>query len=359
MNNEKLQRLIHAYQLLNTSDKAELGLDGGTGTPLVGLSREFAENFCWARHTVPQLQAIEQSTMDGSMKQQLLHLSRFITQSNKFYARETSENTLSEKECKALLPELKYHAPYRFTFLQWETDEQILHITCSGSHEDDDGFTGKPHHEPPDGTENKCSLAFSMNIYNKSDFIKHLQDDNIENLPTSMERITHGNKFALDMNVYYIVFHSDGTYSWHVDMPECLKIQEAELPEIEIAETWVSTIVSVWTKFMIFLQYPQICSVGKVGGRGNTWIEPIHIRHKASVLRNKPKFEHKKLVISMFGSETGSTNGGIGGRSSGTAFHSVRKHLRRLPDGKFTWVKAHFRGSKSQGVVTKDYILEQ
>ena len=45
--------------------------------------------------------------------------------------------------------------------------------------------------------------------------------------------------------------------------------------------------------------------------------------------------------------------------ASGTAFHSVRKHIRRLADGRNTFVKAHFRGAKSVGMVSKDYEITQ
>ena len=49
--------------------------------------------------------------------------------------------------------------------------------------------------------------------------------------------------------------------------------------------------------------------------------------------------------------------GAAGSRETGTAFHSVRKHMRRLPNGRTTFVKAHFRGSRDFGTISKDYEL--
>jgi hypothetical protein len=55
----------------------------------------------------------------------------------------------------------------------------------------------------------------------------------------------------------------------------------------------------------------------------------------------------------MYGEPSGGES--TGQRSKGTALHSVRKHIRRYKTGKTTFVKAHFRGSKEIGILTKDY----
>ena len=81
------------------------------------------------------------------------------------------------------------------------------------------------------------------------------------------------------------------------------------------------------------------------------------MRHfKNSAYREKPQYEHKELIISMY-DDSSKTKGGMNttGRSAGTRFHSVRKHPRKLGTGKVTWVKAHFRGSKEEGILFKDY----
>jgi hypothetical protein len=64
------------------------------------------------------------------------------------------------------------------------------------------------------------------------------------------------------------------------------------------------------------------------------------------------------LKLNMYDNAGGGSKGG-NTRSAGTAFHSVRKHLRRLPNGKHTFVKAHFRGSKEVGVVSKEYKIDR
>ena len=68
----------------------------------------------------------------------------------------------------------------------------------------------------------------------------------------------------------------------------------------------------------------------------------------------KPKYEHKILKLDLFGSN-GTSNTSNSNETGGRAFHAVRKHIRQYQDGKITFVKAHFRGSKDIGIVTKDY----
>ena len=71
----------------------------------------------------------------------------------------------------------------------------------------------------------------------------------------------------------------------------------------------------------------------------------------------KPKYEHKILKLNLYDN---ATNEGSEANGNGKArsLHAVRKHLRRLPNGKLTWVKAHFRGNREVGIITKDYEID-
>ena len=83
---------------------------------------------------------------------------------------------------------------------------------------------------------------------------------------------------------------------------------------------------------------------------------PFSRRFNNSEFLRKPKYEHKVLRLDLFGDTN--SNGNIStGESGSRAFHAVRKHIRQYSDGKITFVKAHFRGSKDVGVVTKDYEI--
>ena len=108
-------------------------------------------------------------------------------------------------------------------------------------------------------------------------------------------------------------------------------------------------------QFMVLLQYPMICNIQDVKGRGDIFLDK-KVRHTTTELRKQPKFTHKVLRLDLYGSPNQS--GGVIEEGKGVAFHSVRKHLRKLPNGKLTWVKAHFRGHKDHGTVFKDYDID-
>ena len=113
-------------------------------------------------------------------------------------------------------------------------------------------------------------------------------------------------------------------------------------------------------EYNFLTQFPTVCDVQNVKGlrpsNRPSIIESRKFKHSA--LNTKPTWEHKVLKLNMYDNAGDSSKGG-NTRSAGTAFHSVRKHLRRLPNGKHTFVKAHFRGSKEVGVVSKEYKIDR
>ena len=120
-------------------------------------------------------------------------------------------------------------------------------------------------------------------------------------------------------------------------------------------EDHVQMIHSCFVQFMILLQYPMICDTTDIKGRGNIFLDR-KIKHSVSELRRQPQFSHKILRLDLYGNSQ--QKGGVVEEGKGVAFHSVRKHLRRMANGKLTWVKAHFRGSKDHGTVFKDYEID-
>lgn len=70
---------------------------------------------------------------------------------------------------------------------------------------------------------------------------------------------------------------------------------------------------------------------------------------------SRPQYEHKILDVSILknkDTESCSKN------SYKNRLHEVRGHLRQLSTGKMTWVRDHFRGDASLGIITKDYNLK-
>ena len=364
MNNLILQKLLHGYQLVeqidmnmdrvetvNPDEYQDMKLSNKIQS---SYDPKWADTFQFAAHIVDGLNNLEghtehvrktmKMTHDGkpretvainpmTMHHTMKSLSKTITQSGKFYLHENENNVLTEKEVKSLQGEVKFFAPYKDTFLQVENDDLIANILCL----DTEQYTTPSKYKTSD---DQVTLTFTMCIWFKN--VKF---------------------FSLDLNSYTVTFSKNGDYVYEIEDTWFKDITDTEGDDDEnftnqTLNGWVHTIITFWYRFMIYLQFPQICDVKSKKGRSSEhWVD-VPTKFRPSVLRDKPKFEHKELVINMFG-DSSDSNGSGGGRSSGTAFHSVRKHLRRLNNGKLTWVKAHFRGLHSHGVITKDYKLEQ
>tara|TARA_Y100000385_G_scaffold288225_1_gene354283 strand:- start:594 stop:1667 length:1074 start_codon:yes stop_codon:yes gene_type:complete len=102
----------------------------------------------------------------------------------------------------------------------------------------------------------------------------------------------------------------------------------------------------------IALAYPAITRTTKVAG-SKPMIKPPMKNLKASSFHKRPVWEHTTLEIDLYNDiseETDATRSSVPKR-----LHGVRKHLRKCQSGKLTWVKAHTRGNKRLGGLTKDY----
>jgi hypothetical protein len=320
VNNLVLQKILHLHQLVETPKS---DIDKELDTP---KSRALAK--------LLQVPTYFSTDADGTtlipnveMKALLKSFAQTISQASKFYIDKRNTEFLTDKEFETIESDLKIYAPYRSTFLQVEDDEYVYNILCF-----DDGDITKDTKEP--------ILMMTMLAYVKED-----------------------DCFVLDMNGYSFTFHEGSTYTfWIMDSPMSKFVDTS----VDINNRYtnkalnyfVECMSSQWITLMILLQYPQISDSKNVKGRSNLWLD-IKSKFTTSVLRSKPNFQHKQLKINMYGNEpaqSNNTNNNI--RSIGTAFHSVRKHLRKLHNGKHTFVKAHFRGAKEHGIITKDYEIK-
>ena len=116
----------------------------------------------------------------------------------------------------------------------------------------------------------------------------------------------------------------------------------------------VDVIAEIIKTLCIALAYPAITRTTKVAG-SKPMIKPPMKNLKASSFYKRPVWEHTTLEIDLYNDtseETDATRNSVPKR-----LHGVRKHLRKCQSGKLTWVKAHTRGNKRLGGLTKDYDL--
>ena len=378
MNNIVLQKLITAHNLipdkngiLSTREGLEFHKTWKVQQYLMGFNAEdlpahIAAQYPnhWAMNGPIMFESLEDQGMyqlhgggldfrnmnrfpDQAVKGALLDNAREISQAAKFYMDISGPDQLEEEEALKIIPELKIYLPYKKVFLQVETPQVVHNLMIT------------------DHTESLENLDTGKEIV--GGFLSVVNHCYIKN----------GHKgpyFMFDPNTYNIIFHEDKSWVWEIngqginnqdgkpiapkpiwhDMIDTRKDEKGVYINQGL-EDHVAYIHSCFVQFMILLQYPMICDTHEVKGRSNVFLDK-KIKHTTSELRRQPKFTHKVLRLDLYGND--SFTGGVIEEGKGVAFHSVRKHLRRLANGKLTWVKAHFRGSKNHGTVYKDYDID-
>ena len=294
MNNLALQKLIHFYQ-----------------DPKIEYKTAFAGH--WKKeHTGLEVQDLVPHWKS---------VSDAVQGSSKFYIdHRDNENSLTFSETTKLLEDMKLYSPYDRFLIQVEYDDMVDHIHILNTISDSEG-------------EADDQIIASRYVYHKK-----------------------ADLFSYDYNSYHFIRepkNEEEVFPFSVIMQnEAIK----DCVHIDRLPAWVEPILHAYTYLNIHLQFPEISEQKDVKGRPNTTIGHRKLRkHTRSELRSLPSYEHKTLVLNMYDNDTG--NGASDGRSKGTAFHSVRKHIRKYKDGKTTFVKAHFRGSKDVGIVSKDYKI--
>lgn len=323
MNNLVLQKILHLNQLVDTPPPRPNGysdeeLDTANSRALAKLIQAptYYSTESDGHTLIPNIE----------MKALLKSFAQTISQAAKFYIDRRDNEFLTEKEYEAIESELQVYAPYKSTFLQVEDNEYVYNI-----------LTYDDNHKTGDTDEPVLMM-------------------------TMLPYIKEYDCFILDLNGYAFTYHNDTTYTfWLMDSPMSkfvdVSVDINNRYTNKALNHFVECMSSQWITLMILLQYPQIADSKDVKGRADVWLD-IKSKFTTSALRAKPNFQHKELKINMYGNAPTQSNEPKGNlRSIGTAFHSVRKHLRKLPNGKHTFVKAHFRGAKEHGVVSKDYVI--
>lgn len=384
MNNLVLQKLLHGHQLIqpnapikvmrkfgecflpapNYKQTEGLKPSGDKGARLEGFSEDMALNFTQVGET-----AYEKTESISKLPREVVYqehkkFAKQVSQAAKFYLDISTDDGLTEKEHATIEKELVYYSPYKSVFLQVETECSINNILIYDHTEE--------YEEAVDEYKREQRPSFFKRLFTKKEKLA----DGVYDLFETHDEIQSCFSFQMllwdkihkhfiwDLNQYTIYFSNNDVID---DTKLHYKIQLADSPltqylvgendhlkeNHELTKSWIMEIIHRFRYFMIALQHPTIIDEKDIAGRQDIFID-TPTKFTTSALSAKPKFAHKNLCINLYGNNPANGNCATS-RSAGTAFHSVRKHMRRLPSGKHTFVRAHFRGSKDIGLITKDY----
>jgi len=357
MDNTVLQKLLHAHVLL----KKDAHKFQDTFVPPDHIAQAFG-------YDVNSNRAFSERPIPPKLVSDWLEShARRIQQSMKFYIPNASEeNKLTGEEYLKLSDEMKMFLPFKSTFVQHEVE-----IGVAENLEDHKAWN----HIALDGNGTKDDLKkIEEKLIRGETCIANVYLEEVGFHDDEDQPMFKGNVaiyfkddgvFFIDPNDYFFSYRGDMGYTFW--LPE-------ESPFFQYTDTgsdvdggmynnltlnsMVSTIINVHSQLVLMLSYPQIVNKQSILGitPENAGVVPFSRKFTNSEFLRKPKYEHKVLKLDLFG-----TNDSIGkgstGESGSRAFHAVRKHIRQYSDGKITFVKAHFRGSKDVGLVTKDYEI--
>ena len=363
MNKIILEKLLHTYKLIGEPNTKKREIDGKEYYVVDDFFERFFAEWELASHididkiakdrTVDGYRAIDYTLFYKHFRS----FSNTIQESQKFYMDLTRGSGLNEDEMEKIRPDISYHMPFEECFLQC----QIAGI----------------HKNAPDGNNvNLSPIAqnnetdVTMNLLVKEDNESEVVDvdGSISNRLfhiTCVPYIAHLKKFVFDPNVYSIKYHDDGSFTfWLQEDPELnpwINTVDTQADSTgrytnQSLNIWVQQISNVLCTFFAMMSFPQINRQKKVKGLSPRILES-QSAYKFSELVSKPTWEHKTLVLDMYDNVPRETGRKVH-REGGVRFHARRKHLRRLPSGKYTFVKATFVGTKDKGVVSKDYIVK-
>lgn len=317
MNKLILEKLLHTYKTFDTKH---------TKDP----NAVFKKSWVMPDHIEPDTLGLE--VMHSWYKM----LTRSIQLSQKFYV-DVKEDHLTEEEADKISNEVIFCLPYEMCFMQVDAGDIVINMVV-------------------------CDMLWDATEKEIAEANPKLQG---QYSVSSIPYIKSEDAFVFDPNLYLMEFYTDSTFKYELNEDEdsnpfayCTDFSSDSegMYTNRSMQRWASSISTCLVTFMLMMHFPQITATKQVQGVKPQVLES-RSRYKASDLRAKPTWEHKTLKLDLYGGESG-TGCSNGNRSEGTRFHSVRKHLRKLKNGKHTFVKAHFRGSKDVGVVQKDYEVK-
>jgi len=327
MDNSVLQKLLHSHVLFyNDEDK-------------------WRKTYIQPQHVMGSDSFESRRKMPAKMMHDHLksHANR-IQQAMKFYLPYAGkDHNLSEDEIKKLTADIEMFLPFQSTFIQMEAEAELEYES-----------TGKT------SIQKVVQNAYIEDLGWNDDHGQPMYKGNISLY------LRDTNKFYFDPNDYHFSYREDGDgYTFWVDeetpfakYTDTNAEHDGGMYNNPTLNAMVNSLISTHFSLILMLTYPQIVNKQDVLGitPANASKVPFARRYSASELMNKPKYEHKVLKLDLYGANDSKNNDSTG-ESGSRAFHAVRKHIRQYSDGKITFVKAHFRGNKDVGLVTKDYEI--
>jgi hypothetical protein len=387
MRKQILEKLLHTHNLFKTTDVS--GYDKFTQLyrPLPHFNPRYAEMFDKPKNW-EGLDREERTINYNNLGALFERISIGISNAQKFYIPNTPSYITNEERVK-VAKDVQMMLPYPNTFIQWDKDVYLeeLEVGADGRYTPQDIDNQIQEHE---SNYDKRRLVYNLwaidtqTVPSFDNDESGMQEFEIKALQDSLDmqdEDPYTNVIRCMLFVYDTKnehFHSDFTFFdlawingtenytyWIRDdniFYEYLDLRADTTGEFQsqTLNQQVQICSDVLFEYNFLTQFPTICDVDTVKGlkpsSRPSFIDVRKFKHTA--MNAKPTWEHKVLKLNMYDNAGVGSKGG-NTRSAGTAFHSVRKHLRRLPNGKHTFVKAHFRGSKEVGVVSKEYKIDR
>jgi len=330
LNNELIQKIIHAPSLWD-KDYPKFEKTFHIPSGMIN-NKKFDEEVGDIAHS---------TTVHNKYKKELLDISVGVQQSAKFKFNNDVTESITKKDFGTVLSSVDTYLPFEKIYLEVRNDNATLttaylieDITNTADFDlkvPKKNFLGRTKYVPFKPTDDTIFVRVS------SYFVSDKTPDYIAIVPTPLilpvSNTTNFNSYSAIEDYVF------GKY---------LLGNTKNLSDI------ANFIVSHIRWLQVLLSYPSLATSNVVTGRKSIAYNKLG-KFKASSMYALPKWEHKVLEVDMYSS--GSS--GVGnGQGNGKRFHAVRKHLRRLASGKSVFVKPHFRGDKSLGVIDKDYLLK-
>lgn len=286
--------------------------------------------------------------------------SKVAQRSPKFFF--TPSKEITESEAAAIFKVSDVALPYQEIVLQTKTTLSSLQtLTCTLLCRESDTVWDHPNYDVGDMRKwkPKCAETFEVVMFTDTQANK-AYPDNPQQWWTHLDTIVYEFQFLTcnTANPDYTIKNNDyGTWRWRIGASQLAvddSVTESGDYTNESLNLWANMIGETLSHLSIALAYPAITRTTKVAGC-KPMIKPPMKNFRASSFLKRPVWEHTTLEVDLYTDtsvETDARNIRVPKR-----MHGVRKHLRKLKSGKLTWVKAHTRGNKRLGAITKDYDL--
>ena len=287
-------------------------------------------------------------------------LSKNITQAVKFHI-PVPKDDLTTNEIKKLLGDVEPFLPFKNTFLQLDMDDDscifallcerggVFHGNLAYVHEDEKMIYIDPR-----------TIVYNLGRYEEeTDALRfnfwHKTEEEILNSDLNFLLPEEEKSFSLfKLNKYSEKPKGKIRKNFDDDYMRNGKYNTYKT---------IMTLAKSHERLMLYLAYPQITKRQEVKGLKNltsdeaSKVAKILSKKKLSAAEEifYPKYQHIQVKLDIYDTPVESEESI--GRGESRCFHAVRKHIRKYKNGKLSFVKAHFRGDKRKGIISKEYLI--